>query len=133
MSFRPEVQGSPLLPRRQRGGKTPKLERRGSLTMLLEGFKDNKETINSVITKLYRKADFDLAKAQRGIIFLDGMDKIGDNANISEFAKRQVCMKFHRYIICCYLDIAFRYTNLLINYVYQIRISATQPISIFQK
>ena len=98
MSFRPEVQGSPLLPRRQRGGKTPKLERRGSLTMLLEGFKDNKETINSVITKLYRKADFDLAKAQRGIIFLDGMDKIGDNANISEFAKRQVCMKFYRYV-----------------------------------
>ena len=58
--------------------------------MLMEGCNDNKETINSVITKLYRKAEFDLAKAQRGIIFLDGMDKIGNNANISELGRRQV-------------------------------------------
>ena len=97
---RPEVQGSPLrnsLFRRQSLGKSSKIsdrkkffERRGSLTMLMEGCNDNKETINSVITKLYRKAEFDLAKAQRGIIFLDGMDKIGNNANISELGRRQV-------------------------------------------
>jgi len=96
----PEVQGSPLrnsLFRRQSLGKSSKIsdrkkffERRGSLTMLMEGCNDNKETINSVITKLYRKAEFDLAKAQRGIIFLDGMDKIGNNANISELGRRQV-------------------------------------------
>ena len=35
------------------------------------------ESVNSVISKLYKKADFDLKKAQRGIVFLDGMDKIG--------------------------------------------------------
>merc|ERR1719219_2632770 len=67
-----------------------KLERRGSLTMLMEGCDENKETINSVISKLYRKAEFNLRKAQRGIIFLDGMDKIGANVNITEFAKKQV-------------------------------------------
>ena len=60
----------------------------------MEGCNDNKETINSVITKLYRKAEFDLAKAQRGIIFLDGMDKIGNNANISELGRRQVKTNF---------------------------------------
>ena len=67
--------------------------------MLMEGCNDNKETINSVITKLYRKAEFDLAKAQRGIIFLDGMDKIGNNANISELGRRQV-NKFFTYLKC---------------------------------
>ena len=56
----------------------------------MEGCNDNKETINSVIAKLYRKSEFDLAKAQRGIIFLDGMDRIGQNANISEYAQQQV-------------------------------------------
>ena len=56
----------------------------------MEGCNDNKETINSVIAKLYRKSEFDLDKAQRGIIFLDGMDRIGQNANISEYAQQQV-------------------------------------------
>ena len=96
---RPEVQGSPLrssLFRRRNSGTKKFLERRGSLTMLMEGCNDNKETINSVITKLYRKADFDLAKAQRGIIFLDGMDKIGNNAIISELGRRQVKFFFCR-------------------------------------
>lgn len=59
--------------------------------MLMEGCDEKKETINSVISKLYRKAEFNLPKAQRAIIFLDGMDKIGENANISETAKKQVC------------------------------------------
>ena len=58
--------------------------------MLMEGCDENNETINSVISKLYRKAEFNLPKAQRGIIFLDGMDKIGANVNITEFAKKQV-------------------------------------------
>ena len=58
--------------------------------MLMEGCDENKETINSVISKLYRKADFDFARAQRGIIFLDGMDRIGSNVNISEIARKQV-------------------------------------------
>ena len=66
------------------------LERRGSLTMLMAGCDENKETINSVISKLYRKAEFDLSKAQRGIIVLDGMDKIGSNVNISDLARKQV-------------------------------------------
>ena len=66
------------------------LERRGSLTMLMAGCDENKETINSVISKLYRKAEFDLSKAQRGIIVLDGMDKIGSNLNISDLARKQV-------------------------------------------
>ena len=35
-------------------------------------------------------ADFDLSKAQRGVIFLDGMDKIGSNQNTSEIAQKQV-------------------------------------------
>lgn len=61
--------------------------------MLLEGCDENKETINSVISKLYRKAEFDLSKAQRAIVFLDGMDKIGANANISENGRKQVNSK----------------------------------------
>ena len=56
----------------------------------MSGCDENKETINSVISKLYRKADFDLSKAQRGVIFLDGMDKIGSNQNTSEIAQKQV-------------------------------------------
>lgn len=67
-----------------------KSNRRGSLTYLMEGYTDNMETINSVIAKLYKKADFVLSKAQRGIIFLDGMDRIGMNTNCSDLAKRQV-------------------------------------------
>ena len=62
----------------------------GSLDVLMSGCDENKETINSVISKLYRKADFDLSKAQRGVIFLDGMDKIGSNQNTSEIAHQQV-------------------------------------------
>ena len=73
------------------------MERRGSLTMLLEGTEESKETINSVISKLYRRAEFDLNKAQRAIIFLDGMDKIGDHSAISDNARKQViCLKFDR-------------------------------------
>ena len=34
-------------------------ERRGSLHELLQGLNENKETINSVISKLYRKAEFE--------------------------------------------------------------------------
>ena len=57
----------------------------------MEGCDENKETINSVISKLFRKAEFDLEKAQRGIIFLDGMDKIGENVvSLSEIARKQV-------------------------------------------
>ena len=60
----------------------------------MSGCDENKETINSVISKLYRKADFDLSKAQRGVIFLDGMDKIGSNQNTSEIAQKQVRLFF---------------------------------------
>lgn len=78
-------------PIQQRVGSLQILDRRrGSLGMLMEGCDEKKETINSVISKLYRKAEFNLPKAQRAIIFLDGMDKIGENANISETAKKQV-------------------------------------------
>ena len=65
-------------------------QRRGSLNELLQGLHENKETINSVISKLYRKAEFERDKAQRAIIFLDGMDKIGQNVSISEVARKQV-------------------------------------------
>ena len=68
----------------------PLEKRRGSLVELMSGCDENKETINSVISKLYRKADFDLSKAQRGVIFLDGMDKIGSNQNTCEIAQKQV-------------------------------------------
>ena len=64
--------------------------RRGSLNELLQGLNENKETINSVISKLYRKANFESDKAQRAIIFLDGMDKIGQNVSVSELARKQV-------------------------------------------
>ena len=64
--------------------------RRGSLNELLQGLNENKETINSVISKLYRKAEFETNKAQRAIIFLDGMDKIGQDVNITELARKQV-------------------------------------------
>ena len=61
----------------------------------MEGCDENKETINSVISKLFRKAEFDLEKAQRGIIFLDGMDKIGENVvSLSEIARKQVIIFF---------------------------------------
>lgn len=70
-----------------------KANRRGSLTYLMEGYTDNHETINSVIAKLYKKADFVLSKAQRGIIFLDGMDKIGLNTSCSDLAKKQVIFR----------------------------------------
>ena len=109
-SCRPEAQKSPGLLRRAvslRCARTEKSlngknnsnvlppprklqERRGSLVELMSGCDENKETINSVISKLYRKADFDLSKAQRGVIFLDGMDKIGSNQNTSEIAQKQV-------------------------------------------
>ena len=69
-------------------------QRRGSLHELLLGLNENKETINSVISKLYRKAEFETDKAQRAIIFLDGMDKIGQNISISELARKQVGEKF---------------------------------------
>ena len=72
----------------------PLEKRRGSLIELMSGCDENKETINSVISKLYRKADFDLSKAQRGVIFLDGMDKIGSNQNTSEIAQKQVRLFF---------------------------------------
>ena len=66
----------------------------------MSGCDENKETINSVISKLYRKADFDLSKAQRGVIFLDGMDKIGSNQNTSEIAQKQVRLFF--LVTCLY-------------------------------
>jgi ATP-dependent protease Clp ATPase subunit len=56
----------------------------------MEGCTEAKETINTIISKLYRKADYDLSRAQRGILFLDGMDKIGAGLNLSEPAKKQV-------------------------------------------
>merc|ERR1719219_819344 len=82
-----------------------KLERRGSLTMLMSGCDENKETINSVISKLYRKAEFDLSKAQRGIIVLDGMDKIGSNQNISEVARKQVLREILQVLDGTMLDV----------------------------
>ena len=50
------------------------------------------ETINSVVTKLYKKSDFDLDRAQRGVVFLDGLDKlcINTDRNGDENAKKQV-------------------------------------------
>jgi len=48
------------------------------------------ETINSTISRLYRKADFDLERASRGIVFLDGMHKIGENQGLSKIEQQQV-------------------------------------------
>jgi hypothetical protein len=73
----------------------------------MSGCDENKETINSVISKLYRKADFDLSKAQRGVIFLDGMDKIGSNQNTSEIAHKQVSIIKHFVISLSRLSLDF--------------------------
>ena len=50
------------------------------------------ETINTVITKLYKKSDFDLDRSQRGVVFLDGLDKLCNNTDRSgdDNAKKQV-------------------------------------------
>lgn len=73
--------------------------RRGSLTQLLSGYTATTETINSVISKLYRKADFDLTRAGRGIVFLDGMDKIGSNGtNATKAANKQVLQEILKII-----------------------------------
>ncbi len=65
--------------------------RRGSFShALLSGGSSPSETINTVIAKLFRKADYDLGKAQRGIVFLDGMDKIGSNVSGGKAANKQV-------------------------------------------
>ena len=60
----------------------------GTLAQLLSGYCG--ETINSTISRLYRKADFDLDKASRGIVFLDGMQKIGQNQGLSKREQQQV-------------------------------------------
>ena len=60
----------------------------GSLAQLLSGYCG--ETINSMISRLYRKADFDLERASRGIVFLDGMHKIGENQGLSKLEQQQV-------------------------------------------
>lgn len=47
-----------------------------------------------MISRLYRKAEFDLAKAQRGIVLLDGMDRIGENAIMTSLdPKKQQTVK----------------------------------------
>ena len=84
--------------------------------MLMSGCDENKETINTVISKLYRKAEFDLTKAQRGIIVLDGMDKIGSNQNISEVARKQVGVfnRFHQtfaWVVNGYIFLKFTKTQ----------------------
>lgn len=60
----------------------------GTLAQLLSGYCG--ETINSTISRLYRKADFDLERASRGIVFLDGMHKIGENQGLSKLEQQQV-------------------------------------------
>lgn len=60
----------------------------GTLAQLLSGYCG--ETINSTISRLYRKADFDLDRASRGIVFLDGMHKIGENQGLSKIEQQQV-------------------------------------------
>jgi ATP-dependent Clp protease ATP-binding subunit ClpX len=60
----------------------------GTLAQLLSGYCG--ETINSTISRLYRKADFDLERASRGIVFLDGMHKIGENQGLSKVEQQQV-------------------------------------------
>jgi len=60
----------------------------GTLAQLLSGYCG--ETINSTISRLYRKADFDLERASRGIVFLDGMHKIGENQGLTKLEQQQV-------------------------------------------
>lgn len=45
-----------------------------------------------MITRLYKKSDFDVEKAQRGIVFLDGLDKLCTNSSRAgdEAAQQQV-------------------------------------------
>ena len=58
------------------------------MAQLLSGYCG--ETINSTISRLYRKADFDLERASRGVVFLDGMHKIGENQGLSKIEQQQV-------------------------------------------
>ena len=58
------------------------------MAQLLSGYCG--ETINSTISRLYRKADFDLDRASRGLVFLDGMHKIGENQGLSKVEQQQV-------------------------------------------
>merc|ERR1719414_2851078 len=64
---------------------------KGLLSLLLSG-EEAGETINTVVTKLYKKSEFDLDRAQRGVVFLDGLDKLCNNTdrNGDENAKKQV-------------------------------------------
>ena len=64
---------------------------KGLLSMLLSG-EEAGETINTVVTKLYKKSEFDLDRAQRGVVFLDGLDKLCNNTdrNGDDNAKKQV-------------------------------------------
>ena len=85
----------PALTRRRKSSGDSDDERRPSVTpcettKILLDHASPSQTMNSVIAKLFRKADFDLNRAQRGIVFLDGMDKIGDKLNNSEAANEQV-------------------------------------------
>jgi hypothetical protein len=61
-----------------------------------------------MITKLYKKSEFDLDKAQRGIVFLDGLDKIGNNSSRSgdECAQQQVFKEILRIVQGTSMDVS---------------------------
>ena len=50
------------------------------------------ENINSVIARLYKNGDYDMEKAQHGIVFLNGLDKLCSKSNRAgdESARQQV-------------------------------------------
>ncbi|XP_059097314.1 ATP-dependent Clp protease ATP-binding subunit ClpX-like isoform X2 [Tigriopus californicus] len=56
-----------------------KNQRTGWLAKLLRGYTG--ETVDGIVGKLFKKAEYDIERAQRGIIFLDAMDKIGHGAH----------------------------------------------------
>ena len=78
----------------------------GMLGMLCDGHYG--ETINSMITKLYKKADFDVEKAQRGIVFLDGLDKLCSNSSRAgeESARQQVFKEILKIVQGTWLDVS---------------------------
>ena len=54
-------------------------DRKGSLAQLLSGYVG--ETIRDMVPKLLKKADYDIDLAERGIVFLDNMDRVGLNSD----------------------------------------------------
>ena len=68
----------------------------GMIKQLLQGYKA--DNIDDAMSKLVKKAEYDLEKAERGVVFLDTMDKIGDEYS-AEFSSEEKSRLILREII----------------------------------